>query len=73
MVSKAQKRDIIIFSYGILLGILGNLIVENMMAFQYPEGIPKDQALIGIIVWGIIVILFTAFVIHIIHTTDNKK
>ena len=70
MVSKTQKRDIIIFSYGILLGIMGNLIVENLMAYLYPEGIPKDQAFIGIIVWVVIVVVFAAFCVHVIHTSD---
>ena len=73
MVSNTQKRDIIIFSYGIILGILSNLLVENMMAYQFPEGIPKDQAFIGILLWGIVVIFFTAFVIHFIHRTNEKN
>ena len=73
MVSNTQKRDIIIFTYGIILGILSNLLVENMMAFQFPEGIPKDQAFIGILLWGIVVIFFTAFVIHFIHSTNKKN
>ena len=73
MVSFTQKKDVIIFSYGILLGILSNLLVENMMAYQFPEGIPKEQAFIGIFLWGIVIIFFTAFVIHFIHRINEKN
>jgi len=62
MPSDKWRRDLRIFSLGIALGILGNLLVEFWFAWMFPDGIPQMDArnwTIAIVVTIMLYLIYT--------------
>ncbi|MGA2768655.1 MAG: hypothetical protein ABSF24_10130 [Candidatus Bathyarchaeia archaeon] len=64
---KNSLKEILLFSLGVVLGILGNYWTDCYEAYIYPKGIPQDQALGGTIVLGLFIAMYVVLVIFIVR------